>query len=171
MSTSHPLINDDELLGMIADLKKWPHTAIDNGTFELSTTLFSTFYFTYEPANYLQTTLAMIDVKEAFERLLGHPFTIATHPDSERPHPYGSKRLGDLRDGRGERLWKRRSQSSLRTKRTIKVRQRIPPICGEPPTGEIRTKTTHQSSSTTAGNGGWRTKMPGADSCSIRSDA
>ncbi|WP_438857842.1 type VI immunity family protein [Achromobacter spanius] len=103
MSTSHPLIDDDDLSGMITDLKNWPHTAIDNGMFEMSTTLFSTFYFTYEPTHYLQTTLAMIDVKESFEKLLGRPFTVATHPDSERPHPYGSKRLGDLRD------WARRT--------------------------------------------------------------
>ncbi|WP_343225229.1 type VI immunity family protein [Lysobacter changpingensis] len=26
------------------------------------------------------------------------PYTIATHPDSERPHPYGSTRAGDLRE-------------------------------------------------------------------------
>lgn len=98
MSTSHPLIDDDDLSGMIDDLKKWPHTSIGYGDFELSTTLFLTFYFSYQPAHCLQTTLAMIEVKEAFEKLLGHPFTIATHPHSERPHSYGSKRLGDIRE-------------------------------------------------------------------------
>ncbi len=98
MSTSHRLIDDDDLSGMIDDLKKWPHTSIDYSDFELSTTLFLTFYLSYEPAHCLQTTLAMIEVKEAFEKLLGHPFTIATHPQSERPHSYGSKRLGDIRE-------------------------------------------------------------------------
>ncbi|MBF8768131.1 hypothetical protein IR009_23375, partial [Pseudomonas putida] len=65
---------------------------------EYTITPFLTFYFTYDPKHYLETSLAMIDVHEAFERLLGHPYTIATHPNSEVPHPYGSKRLGDLRD-------------------------------------------------------------------------
>ncbi|WMD19178.1 DUF3396 domain-containing protein [Achromobacter seleniivolatilans] len=98
MSTSSPLIDDDDLLGMIEDLKKWPNTAIHNGSFELSMSPFLTFYFTYDPAHFLRTTLDMIDIHEAFEKLLGYPYTVATHPDSERPHPYGSKRLGDVRE-------------------------------------------------------------------------
>jgi len=98
MSTNSPLLDEGDLPGMIDDLKKWPNTAVDNGTFELSLTPFLAFYFTYDPAHYLQTTQSMIDAHEAFERLLGHPYTVATHPDSERPHPYGSKRLGDLRE-------------------------------------------------------------------------
>ncbi|MFD4841677.1 hypothetical protein ACFWP0_29580, partial [Achromobacter sp. NPDC058515] len=98
MSTSSPLIDDDDLSGMVDDLKKWPNTAIDNGSFELSLTPFLTFYFTYDPAHFLRTTLDMIDVHEAFDKLLGYPYTVATHPDSERPHPYGSKRLGDIRE-------------------------------------------------------------------------
>ncbi|CAB3658582.1 type VI immunity family protein [Achromobacter kerstersii] len=98
MSTSSPLIDDDELFGMIEDLKKWPNTAVDNGSFELSTTPFLTFYFCYDPVHAIETALAMIDVHEAFEKLLGYPYTVATHPDSSRPHPYGSKRLGDIRE-------------------------------------------------------------------------
>lgn len=30
--------------------------------------------------------------------MTGQPYLIGTHPDSERPHPYGSRRLPDLRD-------------------------------------------------------------------------
>ena len=98
MSTTHHLISDEDLAGMIEDLKHWPNTGIDNGSFELSISPFLTFYFHYDAAQYLRTTLDMVDVYEAFERLVGRPFTIATHPSSERPHRYGSVRLGDLRD-------------------------------------------------------------------------
>jgi hypothetical protein len=98
MNASSRLIDDDDLVGMIDDLKKWPSIAIDNGSFELSSTPFLTFYFHYEPDHFLRTTLDMIDIHENFEKCLGAPYTIATHPDSERPHPYGSKRLGDLRE-------------------------------------------------------------------------
>jgi hypothetical protein len=98
MSNTHPLINDHDLTGMINDLKNWPNTAIDNGSFELSISPFLTFYFNYDPVHYLRTTLDMIDVHDAFEKLLGRPYTIATHPRSERPHRYGSVRLGDLHE-------------------------------------------------------------------------
>nr|WP_314364286.1 type VI immunity family protein [uncultured Achromobacter sp.] len=98
MSTAHPLIEHDDLAGMIADLKKWPNTAIDNGQFELSITPFITFYFTYDPAVASKTATDMIDIHEAFERLLDFPYTVATHPGTSRPHRYGSPRLGDLRD-------------------------------------------------------------------------
>jgi len=98
VSTAHPLIEHDDLAGMIADLKKWPNTAIDNGQFELSITPFITFYFTYDPAVASKTATDMIDIHEAFERLLDFPYTVATHPGTSRPHRYGSPRLGDLRD-------------------------------------------------------------------------
>ncbi|WP_083492729.1 type VI immunity family protein [Cupriavidus sp. HPC(L)] len=64
----------------------------------LSVSPFLTFYFSYDPERHLDASLTMIDTLEAFEALSGSPFTIATHPESERPHPYGSKRLGNLRD-------------------------------------------------------------------------
>ncbi|WP_420994273.1 hypothetical protein ACKI2N_009975 [Cupriavidus sp. 30B13] len=98
MSTTDSLMSDNDVAGMVEDLKKWPSTAVDNGEYELAVMPFITFYFTYAPAHYLATSLAMIEVHEAFERLAGKPYKIATHPDSERPHPYGSKRLGDLRE-------------------------------------------------------------------------
>lgn len=98
MSASNPLIDDDDLAGMVEDLKKWPNTATHNGSFELAVTPFLTFYFHYPPDRVLQTALDMIEIHEDFEKRLGHPYTVATHPDSERPHPYGSKRLGDVRN-------------------------------------------------------------------------
>ncbi|NMG67674.1 DUF3396 domain-containing protein [Azoarcus indigens] len=98
MSTTEKEMHDGEVAGMVEDLKKWPSVAHDNGEYELAVMPFLSFYFTYEPEHYLQTSLAMIEVHEAFERLLDYPYKVATHPDSERPHPYGSKRLGDLRE-------------------------------------------------------------------------
>ncbi|CAD5106669.1 type VI immunity family protein [Zestomonas carbonaria] len=98
MSTTQREISDEDIAGMVEDLKQWPSVAHDNGEYELAVMPFITIYFTYDPAHYLEASLTMIEVHESFERLLGHPYKIATHPDSERPHPYGSKRLGDLRE-------------------------------------------------------------------------
>ncbi|MFK4064197.1 hypothetical protein, partial [Brucella anthropi] len=98
MSTSSALLDQGTVAMMISELKEWPNYVVNHGDFEMSVTPFLTFYFDYDPAHYLQTTLSMIDIHEAFEKLLGHPYTVATHPVSERPHPYGSKRLGDLRE-------------------------------------------------------------------------
>ncbi len=96
MSTIHREMSDEDIAGMVADLKQWPSMAHDNGEYELAVMPFITFYFTYAPDRGLETSLAMIDIHEDFERLLGYPYKVQTHPDSERPHPYGSKRLGDL---------------------------------------------------------------------------
>lgn len=96
MTPSSP-ITAECLAGMVADLKEWPSIGYDNGRFELAVMPFLTFYFDYAPQRCLDTSLAMIDIHEAFERLLGHPYTVGTHPDSGIPHRYGSKRLGDLR--------------------------------------------------------------------------
>lgn len=98
MSTVAREMSDEDVMGMVADLKKWPSVGNDNGDYEIAVMPFLTFYFTYEPSRYLDTSLAMIEVHEAFERLLGNPYTIATHPDSGRPYPYGSNRLGNLRE-------------------------------------------------------------------------
>ncbi|WP_211460891.1 type VI immunity family protein [Collimonas silvisoli] len=98
MSTIDREMTDDEIAGMVADLKEWPSIAHDNGYYELAVMPFLSIYFAADPAHHVETGLAMIDVHEAFERLLGAPFKIQTHPDSERPHPYGSKRLGNLRE-------------------------------------------------------------------------
>ena len=104
MSTIHREMSDEDIAGMVADLKQWPSMAHDNGEYELAVMPFITFYFTYAPGKALETSLAMIDIHEDFERLLGHPYKVQTHPHSERPHPYGSKRLGDLRE------WARRTR-------------------------------------------------------------
>lgn len=98
MSTTHRAMSDEEIAGMVEDLKKWPSVGHDNGDYELAVMPFITFYFTYDPARSLETSLAMIKIHEDFEKLLGQPYKVQTHPDSERPHPYGSKRLGDLRE-------------------------------------------------------------------------
>lgn len=97
MSTTQRLMSDEDIDGMVGDLKKWPNVAHDNGDFELAISPFLTFYFDFEPERYLEASLALIDVHEDFETLAGRPYTIATHPRSERPHPYGSARLGDRR--------------------------------------------------------------------------
>ncbi|MDF3836068.1 hypothetical protein P3W85_24395, partial [Cupriavidus basilensis] len=98
MTTIDRKMSDEEIAGMVADLSKWPSVAHDNGYYELAVMPFLSIYFAADPAHHVETGLAMIDVHEAFERLLGAPFKIQTHPDSERPHPYGSKRLGNLRE-------------------------------------------------------------------------
>ncbi|MFG0680202.1 hypothetical protein [Pseudomonas sp. WSY_20] len=98
VSTTYQMFSQDVLDEFVEMLKEWPNSYYEIDGAEYTITPFLTFYFTYDPKHYLETSLAMIDVHEAFERLLGHPYTIATHPNSEVPHPYGSKRLGDLRD-------------------------------------------------------------------------
>ncbi|WP_206860802.1 type VI immunity family protein [Lysobacter changpingensis] len=97
MSTTQRLMSDEDIDGMVGGLKKWPNVAHDNGDFELAISPFLTFYFDFEPERYLEASLALIDVHEDFETLAGRPYIIATHPRSERPHPYGSTRLGDRR--------------------------------------------------------------------------
>ncbi|WJV25558.1 MULTISPECIES: type VI immunity family protein [Pseudomonas] len=91
-------MTDDEIVGMVADLKEWPSVGHYNADYELAVMPFTSFYFSADPERHVETGLTMIDVHEEFERLLGAPFKIQTHPDSERPHPYASKRLGNLRD-------------------------------------------------------------------------
>jgi hypothetical protein len=98
MSTTQKMITDESLADMVAELKEWPNIANDNGEYELAVSPFLTFYFDYQPTHSLDASLSLIDTHEAFAILAGNPYTIATHPDSARPHPYGSKRLGDLRE-------------------------------------------------------------------------
>lgn len=98
MSTTHTFLTEEDIHGMVEGLKDWPNYGYGDDEYELAASPFLTFYFQYEPERYLDASLAMIGVHEAFESLSDKPYTIATHPDSERPHPYGSKRLGDLRE-------------------------------------------------------------------------
>lgn len=97
MSTTHPLFTQDELTGFTNELKEWPATAFDNGDFEIAVSPFTSFYFLYEPHNWRETSLLMVALHEEFESLTGKPYKIATHPESERPYRYGSKRLPNLR--------------------------------------------------------------------------
>jgi hypothetical protein len=98
MSTTYQMFSQDVLDEFVEMLKEWPNSYYEIDGSEYSITPFLTFYFTYDPTLYQEVSLTMIDVHEAFERLVGNPYTIATHPDSTRPHTYGSKRLGDLRE-------------------------------------------------------------------------
>lgn len=98
MSTIHKLFTADELNDFIDLLKEWPNTAYGNEESEISVSPFISFYFLYNPAKHNEKTLSMIDIHEEFEALLGSPYTVATHPISERPHPYGSKKIPDLRE-------------------------------------------------------------------------
>ena len=98
MSTTHNLFDEEEREEFIEGLKEWPNT--DWGTDEArhSVSPFISFYFPPGPDNHQEAALLMVDIHEAFEQLLGKPYTIGTHPISERPHPYGSSRLPDLRE-------------------------------------------------------------------------
>lgn len=98
MSTTGKLFTTEELEEFISFLEEWPNCEYGDDTAMFSVSPFVTFYFSYDPQRHLDASLTMIDTLEAFEALSGKPFTIATHPDSERPHPYGSKKLGNLRD-------------------------------------------------------------------------
>ena len=98
MNTRPPLLNDNDLTCRVDALKPWPGIAIDDGEFPLWPRFFLTFYLHYLPDQSLRTTLDMLDVQDAFARLLGHPYTIATHPRSERLLRYGSIRLEELHE-------------------------------------------------------------------------
>lgn len=97
MSTTHKIFTADELKNFIDLLQGWPNTAYGNDESEVSVSPFISFYFLYHPENHNEKTLSMIDVHEEFETLFGLPYTVATHPISERPYPYGSKKIPDLR--------------------------------------------------------------------------
>ncbi|MEZ0471145.1 type VI immunity family protein [Luteimonas salinilitoris] len=98
MSTTHEMFTAEELEDFAEGLKEWPGTAWETDDYELAVSPFVGFYFLYDTSRYLDTSLLMVDIHEAFERLSGHPYKVATHPDSERPHLYGSKRLPNLRE-------------------------------------------------------------------------
>ncbi|HBN9879921.1 TPA: hypothetical protein L3958_005928, partial [Pseudomonas aeruginosa] len=98
MSTTYRLFSQEVLDDFVGMLKEWPNSYYEIDGAEYTISPFLTFYFTYAPDKAVETSLVMIDIHEDFERLLGHPYKVQTHPDSERPHSYGSKRLGDLRE-------------------------------------------------------------------------
>ena len=97
MSTIHRLFNEEERDEFIAELKEWPNT--DWGTDEVarhSVSPFISFYFPPNSDNQVDIALLMVDIHEAFERLLGHPYTMTMHEDTDRPHPYPEEEF-DLR--------------------------------------------------------------------------
>jgi Protein of unknown function (DUF3396) len=97
VSTATPLLHQDNVNDFCAALREWPNSETSNESFALAVTHLTTIYFHYEPQRHLEASLKLVDLHEAYEGLLGRPYVVATHPDSERPHPYGSKRLPDLR--------------------------------------------------------------------------
>ncbi len=89
MSTTHRLFDDEERDEFIAELKEWPNT--DWGKDEIarhSVSPFISFYFPPTPDNHRDVALLMVDIHEAFEKLLGFPFTMTMHEDTDRPHAY-----------------------------------------------------------------------------------
>jgi len=98
MGSTYRMFTQEVLDEFVDLLKEWPNSFYEIDGAEYTVSPFLTFYFAYEPERYLDISSRMIEVHEMFERLLGYPYKVATHPDSERPHPYGSKRLGDLRE-------------------------------------------------------------------------
>jgi len=98
VSTTHNLFDEDERDEFIAELKEWPNTDWGTDDARHSVSPFISFYFPPAPDNHQEAALMMVDIHEAFEQLLGKPYTVGTHPVSERPHPYGSTRLPDLRE-------------------------------------------------------------------------
>ncbi|SFZ79560.1 type VI immunity family protein [Chitinimonas taiwanensis] len=97
MSTTEQFLNQRDIDGFVSDLKEWPNCAWGDDEQYLGVTPYTTFYFHFPEGKHMDASLAMVDIHEEWEAILGKPYTIATHPDSERPHPYGSKRLPDLR--------------------------------------------------------------------------
>jgi hypothetical protein len=103
VTTAAPILSADEVTSFVATLRDWPNAEVFYENHALAVSPFTTFYFAYEPAKHVETSLLLVDVHEAFEKLLGEPYRIGTHPDSERPHPYDSKRLPD------RRVWARKT--------------------------------------------------------------
>lgn len=98
MSTTTRMFNDEDLSSLVAELKEWPNSGSGDDEQELGVSPFVTFYFLYDTSRWVETSLLMVDIHEKFEQMMGFPYRIGTHPTSERPHAYGSKRLPDLRD-------------------------------------------------------------------------
>jgi hypothetical protein len=98
MSTAVPLLNPEDVSDFCKALREWPNSETANEKFALAVGPFTTFYFHYEAKRYVESSVLLVDLHEEIESLLGRPYLIGTHPDSERPHPYGSKRLPDRRE-------------------------------------------------------------------------
>ena len=88
MSTTHRLFDDEERDEFIAELKEWPNTDWGKDVARHSVSPFISFYFPPTPDNHRDVALLMVDIHEAFEQLLGFPFTMTMHEDTDRPHAY-----------------------------------------------------------------------------------
>lgn len=97
MTTTSKLFTKNELEDFTNTLKEWPNSGCGDDISTLAVSPFITFYFTCNHSKYIEASDAMIEIHEEFERLTNFSYKIATHPHSERPHPYPSKRLPDLR--------------------------------------------------------------------------
>ncbi len=98
MSTLHKLFTPRELEEFAADLTDWPNAESGDNDLTVAVSPFTTFYFNFNPDEYISTSDAMIEIHEKFEEITGKSFKISTNPHSERPHPYPSKKPFNLRD-------------------------------------------------------------------------
>lgn len=97
MSTAHGVFSPEQLSDFVQNLQEWPATAWGSTDYELGVSPFTTFYFSYESTRSTETAQLLVDIHEEFEALTGVKYETCTHPGTSRPHPYGSKRLPDLR--------------------------------------------------------------------------
>lgn len=88
MSTTHQMFTAQERDLFIELLKEWPNS--ESGTEEASHSVspFISFYFPPTADNHQEIASLMVDIHEASEQLLGHPYTMTLHEDTDRPHPY-----------------------------------------------------------------------------------
>ncbi len=98
MSTPAPFLDQDDVAGMREALIEWPNSTWGNEEQELGVSPFLSFYFLYDTNRTTEICELMVDIHEAFQKLTGNQYTIATHPRSNQPYPCTSKRLPDLRD-------------------------------------------------------------------------
>jgi hypothetical protein len=96
MSTTHQLFTIEERDLFIELLKEWPNSESGTELASHSVSPFISFYFPPNSDNQVDIALLMVDIHEAFERLLGHPYTMTMHEDTDRPHPYTEEEF-DLR--------------------------------------------------------------------------
>ncbi|WP_232505025.1 type VI immunity family protein [Rubrivivax gelatinosus] len=74
-------------------LRDWPAAEVNHGDFVLSPTVFTTLYFHYPDKHASKAAVSLVHLFDNFERLVDARFKLETHPKTERPHPYGSKKL------------------------------------------------------------------------------
>ena len=93
MTTVESLFDHEFVTSYAASLRDWPATEVNHGDFVLSPTVFTTLYFHYPAEHASEAAVSLVQLFEVFEQLVDARFKLETHPKTERPHPYGSKRL------------------------------------------------------------------------------